>query len=256
VRSFRSFKPFPVDLRDSTPVLVRYGRCAELLGTERRNSGPCPCAQWRRRDPECCLPTKTNQRLLRRDCGRVGGSGWQGFSDRAGDPIAFLKRGRDRHLVRAEDYNDHGPRRASITRLASTTISSVRLFSRLEGLSANARVDPGAKMAALQPFPTGPTSIRYPLYSITVICATRRLLLNGPPPYGQKGPPARGGPVEFRRASPRKQAAARLRTQWRFSAPLVAEERSPVGLRTGVLAARPRRPEIPEHRDELPSCPC
>jgi hypothetical protein len=58
------------------------------------------------------------------------------------------------------------------------------------------------------------------------------------------------------RAGPRKQAAARLRTQWRFSAPLVAEERSPVGLRTGVLAARPRRPEIPEHRDELPSCPC
>jgi hypothetical protein len=73
---------------------------------------------------------------------------------------------------------------------------------------------------------------------------------------GARGPPALGGPVEFRLASPRKQAAARLRTQWRFSAPLVAEERSPVGLRTGVLAARPRRPEIPEHRDELPSCPC
>jgi hypothetical protein len=54
-------------------------------------------------------------------------------------------------------------------RFASATISSVRLFSRLEGLSGNARVDPGAKIAALQPFPTGPTSIRYPLYSNTVI---------------------------------------------------------------------------------------
>ena len=57
-------------------------------------------------------------------------------------------------------------------RLASATISSVRLFSRLEGLSANGRVEPGAKIAALQPFPTGLTSIRYPLYSIVVMtCA-------------------------------------------------------------------------------------
>src|SRR5215472_13040204 len=54
-------------------------------------------------------------------------------------------------------------------RLASATISSVRLFSRLEGLSANGRVDPGAKITALQPFPTGLISTRYPLYSITVI---------------------------------------------------------------------------------------
>jgi hypothetical protein len=54
-------------------------------------------------------------------------------------------------------------------RLASATISSERLFSRLEGLSANARVDPGAKIIALQPFPTGLTSIRCPLYSTTVI---------------------------------------------------------------------------------------
>jgi hypothetical protein len=66
-------------------------------------------------------------------------------------------------------YNERGPNRASIIRLASATISSVPLFSRLEGLSANARVDPGAKMEALQPFPTELTSIRYPLYSITVI---------------------------------------------------------------------------------------
>src|SRR3974390_2441133 len=69
----------------------------------------------------------------------------------------------------AEDYNDRGPTRASIIRLASATISSVRLFSRLERLSANARVDPGAKITALQPFPTGLTSIRCPLYSTTVI---------------------------------------------------------------------------------------
>jgi hypothetical protein len=68
-----------------------------------------------------------------------------------------------------ENYTNRGPSRASIIRFASVTISSVRLFSRLEGLSANARVDPGAKIAALQPFPTELTSIRYPLYSITVI---------------------------------------------------------------------------------------
>jgi hypothetical protein len=66
-------------------------------------------------------------------------------------------------------YNERGPNRASIIRLASATISSVRLFSRLEGLSANGRVDPGAKIAALQPLPTGLTTIRYPLYSMTVI---------------------------------------------------------------------------------------
>jgi len=71
-----------------------------------------------------------------------------------------------------EDYSNRRPSRASIIRLASATISSVRLFSRLEGLSANGRVDPGAKIEALQPFPTELTSIRYPLYSMTVIaCA-------------------------------------------------------------------------------------
>jgi len=83
----------------------------------------------------------------------------------------------------AEDYDDRGPSRASMIRLASATISSVRLFSRLEGLSANGRVDPGAKIAALQPFPTGLTSIRCPLYSIAVIrrrqCASSRF---GPVP--------------------------------------------------------------------------
>ena len=60
-------------------------------------------------------------------------------------------------------------RRASIMRLASATISSERLFSKLEGLSAIARVEPGAKIAALHPFPTGLTSMRCPLYSIVVI---------------------------------------------------------------------------------------
>ncbi len=86
----------------------------------------------------------------------------------------------------AEDYDDRGPSRASIIRLASAAISSVRLFSRLEGLSANGRVDPGAKIAALQPFPTGLTSIRCPLYSIAVIrrrqCASSRF---GPVPVAR-----------------------------------------------------------------------
>jgi hypothetical protein len=54
-------------------------------------------------------------------------------------------------------------------RLASATISSLRLFSRLEGLSSNARFEPGGKTDALQPFPTGLTSIRNPLYSMVVI---------------------------------------------------------------------------------------
>jgi hypothetical protein len=73
------------------------------------------------------------------------------------------------------DYNDRGPSWASIIRLASATICSEWLFSKLEGLSANERVDPGAKITALQPFPTELTSIRYPLYSTTVIrCATHQ----------------------------------------------------------------------------------
>ena len=37
-------------------------------------------------------------------------------------------------------------------RLASATISSERLFSKLEGLSDIARVEPGAKIAALHPY--------------------------------------------------------------------------------------------------------
>src|SRR5215510_13294048 len=63
-------------------------------------------------------------------------------------------------------------------RLASATISSERLFSRLEGLSAIARVEPGAKIAALQPFPTGLTSMRCPLYSIAVIAYLDSLHFN------------------------------------------------------------------------------
>jgi len=54
-------------------------------------------------------------------------------------------------------------------RLASATISSLRLFSKLKGLSANARFEPGSKIDALQPFPTDVTSIRNPLYSRVVI---------------------------------------------------------------------------------------
>ena len=39
----------------------------------------------------------------------------------------------------------------------------------MDGLSANARVEAGEKIDALQPFPAELTSIRYPLYSIVVI---------------------------------------------------------------------------------------
>ena len=38
-------------------------------------------------------------------------------------------------------------------RLASATISSLGFFSKLKGLSANARFEPGSKINALQPFP-------------------------------------------------------------------------------------------------------
>jgi hypothetical protein len=69
----------------------------------------------------------------------------------------------------AQHYCDREPRRTSIVRLASARISSLRLFSRLEGLSANARFECGGKMVALQPFPTELTSIRNPLYSTVVI---------------------------------------------------------------------------------------
>ena len=56
-------------------------------------------------------------------------------------------------------------------RLASATISSLRLFSKLKGLSANARVEPGSKIAPLRPFPTDVTSIRNPLYSrVVIVC--------------------------------------------------------------------------------------
>ena len=65
-------------------------------------------------------------------------------------------------------------------RLASATISSEWLFSRLEGLSANARVDPGAKIIALQPFPTGLTSIRIPYIRLRSLAwATHQTRPNG-----------------------------------------------------------------------------
>ena len=48
-------------------------------------------------------------------------------------------------------------------RLASPTISSVLLFSRLTGLFGHGVFEPGEKIDARQPLPTGLTSIRYPL---------------------------------------------------------------------------------------------
>ena len=68
----------------------------------------------------------------------------------------------------AENYNDRGPNRASIARLASTSISSGDVALGWMAFRPS-RDDPCAKIAALQPFPTGLTSIRYPLYSIAVI---------------------------------------------------------------------------------------
>jgi hypothetical protein len=46
-------------------------------------------------------------------------------------------------------------------RLASATISSALLFSKLEGLSGKGRLEPGGKVDALQPLPTRLISIRW-----------------------------------------------------------------------------------------------
>jgi len=47
--------------------------------------------------------------------------------------------------------------------LGSATISSVLLFSRLTGLFGHGEVELGEKIDARHPFPTGLTSILYPL---------------------------------------------------------------------------------------------
>ena len=74
-----------------------------------------------------------------------------------------LRPKRHRILAQARSYKSRGPRRTSIMRLASATISSVPLFSRLTGLFGHGEVEPGEKIDALHPFPTGQTSILYPL---------------------------------------------------------------------------------------------
>src|SRR5262249_15864726 len=53
--------------------------------------------------------------------------------------------------------------RASIIFFASAIIASLGLFSSVAGLSGSADDEPGGKIIALQPFPTGLTSRRYPL---------------------------------------------------------------------------------------------
>ena len=97
--------------------------------------------------------------------------------------------------VEPPSHMRRGPGRASIMRFASATISSERLFSRLEGLSAIARIEAGPKIAARQPFPTGLTSMRYPLYSIVVIARRGTLhfgkKLAPASPYLGNGVPAR-----------------------------------------------------------------
>ena len=84
-------------------------------------------------------------------------------------------------------YDTWRLRRASMIRLASATISSSRLFSKLEGLSGKGRFEPGEKIDALQPLPTRPISIRYPLYSIGITlkgCCGRQVLAGNAPGVG------------------------------------------------------------------------
>jgi Rad3-related DNA helicase len=66
------------------------------------------------------------------------------------------QKGYPQHGKRFTHY-DRDAKRSSIILLASATISSLRLFSRLVGLSGSAEVEPGKQMDARQPFPTGPT---------------------------------------------------------------------------------------------------
>ena len=67
-------------------------------------------------------------------------------------------------------------------RLASATISSLRLFSKLKGLSANARVEPGSKIAPLQPFPQTLPQFEIPyirglsLCSVCMIATAREVM--------------------------------------------------------------------------------
>jgi hypothetical protein len=89
-------------------------------------------------------------------------------------PCAVARTNRHKFSAR-QSHNSRGPRRSSIMRLASATISSVLLFSRLTGLFGHGEVEPGEKMDALHPFPKGRTSIRYPLYSMTVMLFARRV---------------------------------------------------------------------------------
>jgi hypothetical protein len=81
-------------------------------------------------------------------------------------------------------YDTSRLRRSSMIRLASATISSARLFSKLEGLSGKGRFEAGEKIDALQPLPTRLISIRYPLYSIGVTlngCCAGRVLAGSAP---------------------------------------------------------------------------
>ena len=66
-------------------------------------------------------------------------------------------------------------------------------------------VDPGAKIAALQPFPTGLTSIRYPLYSMAVIVSRDIHSARATP----QTPPQTHGDLQWR---PRRSGARRW--QW------------------------------------------
>jgi hypothetical protein len=75
----------------------------------------------------------------------------------------FIRSPRRREDHRADSHQFCALSRVSTIFFASATIASLGLFSSLAGLSDSADDEPGGKIIALQPFPTGLTSRRYPL---------------------------------------------------------------------------------------------
>ena len=161
----------------SAPMSFRF--CADgvpVLGTvwipavqskRRSSAGACVDGNWTQLSPPSHA-RRARSRYKVED-------GWLALSNRISSSAKMSrpKRGRSRwksvahgkigFSPQAKFYKSRGPRRTSIMRLASATISSVLLFSRLAGLFGHGVVEPGEKIDALQPFPTGQTSILYPL---------------------------------------------------------------------------------------------
>ena len=77
-------------------------------------------------------------------------AGRNDFQERGDPVIGLIAADRQSFALKTTTIVDRAGHRI---RLASATISSEWLFSRLEGAITNARVDPGAKILLSNPFP-------------------------------------------------------------------------------------------------------